>query len=165
MQHISKPLKELIMELQVQEITTILPTKSNIDTMANTIAYEVSEGNIDPVEAIVKVTAMEQVCKAARLKIEGYVLANLELYPQGKRDFNGAKIERAEVGTSYDFSHDAVWAEMYNEIEIRKSHIKEREEQLKKIPAGKLLVDEETGETIVGAAKSSKTSFKVTLSK
>jgi len=42
---------------------------------------------------------------------------------------------------------------------------KKLEESLRKIPTGKTLVDDETGEVFIGPPKSSKSSYKVTLSK
>jgi vacuolar-type H+-ATPase subunit E/Vma4 len=152
------------MELQTQEILSLLPTKENIDTLSSLIAYQVKEGEVDPAEAIVKVTAMEQVCKAVRSKIEEDVLDKLGLY-NGKYTYNGAKIERAEVGTSYDYSHDSRWNELKSIADAANKQLKEHEEALKKIPSGKLLVCDDNGETFVGPAKSSKTSFKITLSK
>ena len=40
-----------------------------------------------------------------------------------------------------------------------------REDRLRKIPSGKILVDEETGEVMIGPSKTSKSSYKVTLLK
>lgn len=152
------------MELQTQEILSILPTKGNIETLANHLAYDVQQGNLNPVETVVKLSAVEQLCKTTRTKIEDAVVECLELN-NGKIGYEGSKVEKCEVATKYDYSHDSRWNELKKAADAANEALKDHEEKLKKIPAGKLLVDNDTGESFVGPAKSSKTSFKITLSK
>lgn len=78
---------------------------------------------------------------------------------------NGSKIEKVEVAVRYDYSHNQQWVELDEQIKQLTHQKKQLEESLKRLGAGKLLVDENTGETFSGAAKASKTSYKITLAK
>jgi hypothetical protein len=77
----------------------------------------------------------------------------------------GAKIEVCEVGVVYDYSSDAGWRELDRQIKELECKRKVVEDRLRRIPPGKTIVDGETGEVFTGPAKSSKSSYKVTLSK
>jgi hypothetical protein len=78
---------------------------------------------------------------------------------------SGAKVEIKETGVSYDYTSNPQWVELNDQVKAAEEKRKALEERLKKIPAGKMLVDEETGETLIGPAKSSKSSYAVTLAK
>ncbi len=77
----------------------------------------------------------------------------------------GAKVEVCETGTRYNFSHNAEWVEIMNREKEVADKRKALEDILKKIPAGKVLVDEDSGETLVGPSKISKTNYKLSLPK
>lgn len=77
----------------------------------------------------------------------------------------GARIEVCEVGIAYDYSHDLSWVELNQQVKLLEAKRKELEDRLRRIPPGKTIVDGETGEVFIGPAKSSKSSYKVTLSK
>lgn len=99
-------------------------------------------------------------------RVRPAVVKVLELHPNGKyTTASGAKIEIIEGGVSYDYSLTPEWVELDREEKSIKERKKALEERLKAIPAGKLLVDEETGETLIGPAKTSTTTYKVTLAK
>lgn len=78
---------------------------------------------------------------------------------------SGAKIEVCETGVRYNYSSNQEWVELTNQEKEISEKRKSLEERLKKIPAGKLLVDEESGETLQGPSKTSKTNFKLSLPK
>lgn len=78
---------------------------------------------------------------------------------------SGAKIEVAETGVTYNYSSNPEWVELKNQEKEIADRRKAIEDVLKHIPAGKILVDESTGQSLVGPAKTSKTNFKLTLSK
>lgn len=77
----------------------------------------------------------------------------------------GVKFEVAETGVSYDYSGNPAWVAAKQQEEQAKAIRTEIEQRLKFIPAGKSLVDEDTGEILCGPAKTSKSSIKVTLPK
>lgn len=145
-------------------LVAVNPTKKEISISANNIAELVREGHLDPIELLVRMEATKALCEETRALIEPQVL---ELVTRTKEplSWGQAKIEAAEVGVKYDYSANDEW----NKLKAQETAIADKrkllEDQLKKIPAGKVLVDEDTGETLTGAIKTSKSSFKVTLSK
>lgn len=78
---------------------------------------------------------------------------------------SGARIELSEVAVEYDYSGNGEWVSLDKEITALEEKRKALEDRLKRIPPGSLLVDEETGEVLTGPAKSSKSSYKITLQK
>lgn len=90
-----------------------------------------------------------------------------EIVKYGKNHITaqGVKFELAETGTKYDYSNNPEWVAVDAELKGVQDRKKELEERLKKIPAGTALVDESTGETLIGPSKTSKSSFKITLAK
>ncbi len=77
----------------------------------------------------------------------------------------GAKIEACEVGITYDYSNDIGWRELDRQVKELEEKRRELEIRLRLITPGKTIVDGETGEVFIGPVKSSKSSYKVTLSK
>jgi hypothetical protein len=102
--------------------------------------------------------------KVGDKELQEYIKSEIAKYPGGKfTSQNGVVFQNAEVGQRYDFSHTQAWVELdTQEREIREKK-KALEEMLKKIPPGKSVFDGETGLELVGPAKTSKSSFKVTL--
>lgn len=78
---------------------------------------------------------------------------------------SGAKIEMCEAGVTYDYSEDATWRFINDQINRMIEQRKELEEKLRRIGAGKMVADHETGEVMVGAFKQSKSTYRITLSK
>lgn len=77
----------------------------------------------------------------------------------------GVKFELAETGTKYDYSLNPEWVDLDRQAREATEKRKALEERLKVIPAGKVLVDQDTGETLIGPGKTSNSSFKITLPK
>jgi hypothetical protein len=82
----------------------------------------------------------------------------------------GVKFTLAEVGTAYDFSqcNDIELEKLESKAKEAADMVKVRKEFLKTVPpSGLLVTDKETGDTyeVFPPAKSSKSSFKVTLPK
>lgn len=78
---------------------------------------------------------------------------------------SGAKIEACETGVSYNYSNNPEWVELKNQEKEIADRRKVIEDILKKIPPGKILVDEESGQSLVGPSKTSKSNYKLTLAK
>lgn len=93
------------------------------------------------------------------------VMDEIKKYGKDHTTARGVKFELAETGTKYDYSANPEWEALDKELKAVQAKKKELEERLKKIPAGNALVDESTGETLIGPAKTSKSSFKITLGK
>lgn len=78
---------------------------------------------------------------------------------------SGAKIEVCETGVTYNYSNNPEWVELKNAEKEISDRRKAVEDVLKKIPSGKILVDESTGQSLIGPAKTSKTNYKLSLAK
>ena len=123
------------------------------------------EGNVFQVaEAI---AAMEEFVKAVR-KDERYIeFLREELIKNNGRLYtnSGAKIEVCEAAVAYDYSHDATWRMLDEEIKMLQDQKKSREEILRKIAPGRMAVDPDTGEVWEGPLKTSKSTYRITLAK
>jgi hypothetical protein len=123
------------------------------------------EGNVFQVaEAI---AAMEEFVKTVR-KDERYIdFLREELIKNNGRLYtnSGAKIEVCEAAVTYDYSHDATWRMIDEEIKMLQEQKKIREEILRKIALGRMAVDPETGEVWEGPLKTSKSTYRITLAK
>jgi len=150
------------------EVTNVFePTKANIETMAQIIAEQSMDG-ADPIRLAVQLTAIIQTCEAAKAKLSEIIVSELDK-SQGLSTCLGAKIERAEVGTKYDYSTSEAWVKVSEQEKLFSDRRKAIETIAKNAPEGTEMnvTDESTGETwaIKRAAKSSKSSFKITLSR
>jgi len=149
------------MELQLQNLK---PTKSDIKIASDILIQQVDSGEVNPIDAALQLKVLEEFVKDARERLNKYTIDELYKYQACKVNIYDAKIEIAETGVKYDYSGDSVWAELKAKSDETTAALKQREEILKKIPAGHTLVDE-NGEASIGPTKSSTTSYKITLSK
>ncbi len=78
---------------------------------------------------------------------------------------SGARIEACEAGIAHDYSENPSWRHLNNQIAELTEQKKSLEEKLRRIPGGRLIVDEETGEVFAGALKTSKSTYRITLSR
>lgn len=94
-----------------------------------------------------------------------YARTEIAKYDKSHTLPSGVKFELAETGAKYDFSHNPKWVEMKEKLDAMKAEMKGFEDLLKKIPAGKEIFDGETGDKLIGPAKTSTSSYKITLPK
>ena len=142
------------------------PTKKAIAELSLEVVSNIQEkGNA--LKAAESLAALDNFIKAVKENKEykEAVLSELALHGKSFTFPSGAKIEAVEVGVSYDYSRHPEWVELNNEIILLTEQKKALEEKLKSIGAGKEIVDKETGEIFTGAAKSSTSSYRLTLSK
>lgn len=141
--------KTQIAHLAKQTIDNILEDPTNIFQVAEAIA------------------AMEEFAKQVR-KNEQYVeiLRDELIKNNGKASTaSGAKLEICEAGVNYDYSPDAGWCALDQEIQELIERRKELEEKLRRIAPGKMWVDDETAEVFEGPLKISKSTYRITLGK
>jgi hypothetical protein len=150
---------------QLINLSDLQPTKAAASVMANQIAEIVESGNINPIDAAIKLNCIEVAVKEAKEKIQPTVLDALNLHAEKNISQLGAKIEKCEVAIKYDYSNDAKWKELAMIADAASTELKQHEDMLKRIPARHSIVDEVTGETFSAPAKSSKSSYKITLGK
>lgn len=122
------------------------------------------EGNVFQVaEAL---AAMEEFVKNVR-KDERFVefLRDELTKHRGRLTTNsGARIETCEAGVKYDYSGNGEWRELDHQIKILSDRRKAVEEKLRKLEPGRMVVDPETGEVLEGSPKTSKSTYRITLS-
>lgn len=151
---------------QQQLINITVPSvvnKTSIKTLADNIVSEAIE-NAEPLKVAEGVAVLEKLTKAIR-EDHRFVNAVVEATNRQHVTSNGTIIEVTEVGVKYDYSYDEEWADIQYRIDCLIEARKEREAVLKSARQGQEKVDESTGEVFIGANKSSKTSYKITLAK
>lgn len=141
-------------------------SKKDIADLANkSVNNALEEGNVFQIaEAL---AAMEEFVKKIR-KDERFVqLLRDELAKHNGRwiTTSGAKVELCEAGVHYDYSGNGEWKELDEQIKILTEEKKAVEEKLKMVAPGKMIVDTETGEVIEAPIKSSKSTYRITLSR
>jgi hypothetical protein len=93
------------------------------------------------------------------------IVDEIKKYGKEHQTARGVTFKLAETGTKYDYSHNPAWAQLSQQAKDAAEKKSQLEDKLKKIPAGSVLVDEETGESLIGPSKSSKSSFQVIFGK
>jgi hypothetical protein len=160
------------MEKHLMQPDTLLPvvtsglSKSQLATMAEQSVDNVLETGqlFEVAEAI---AAMEEFVKNIR-KDERFVsFLRDELTKHHGRIYtgSGAKIELCESAVQYDYSQNGEWQMLEDQIRQLQAQKKEIEERLRRLSPGKVYVDPETGEVLEAPQKSSKSTYRITLSK
>lgn len=135
---------------ELELITAIPSTKSDIEAFANNIIELVKEGNVNALKLKSFLKAFEKISEKVDKETRHEQLIEANKYSEKSFFAFGAKIEVKEVGVRYDFSecNDSVLKRMYDKMEILKAEIKVREEFLKTIKTTLSVNDEETGEVM-----------------
>lgn len=123
-----------------------------------------SESALPVAEAI---AAMEEFAKQVR-KDERFVdmLRDEIIMHNGRLHTpSGAKLEVTEAAVQYDYAQDGGWRALTEEINALMETRRQLEAKLRTIAPGKMWVDHETGEVLEGPQKSSRSTYRITLSK
>jgi hypothetical protein len=142
-------------------------TKTQIIKLAKQSVDNVLEDHSFIFQVAEAIAAMEEFAKQVR-KDERFVeiLRDEIIKHNGKTATpSGAKLEICEAGVSYDYSVDAGWRSLEQEIQELTEKRKALEEKLRRIAPGKMWVDDETGEVLEGPLKISKSTYRITLGK
>lgn len=154
------------MEASIINISQVTPSKTYLREFTKSIEAEIEEGNYDPIQLSATLDFIGKACEESKKAIREKTISELEKHPE-RKDYFGYDIQVTEAGINYDYSKcgDSEILSLYNELEILKSRIKEREQFLKGIKERITMVDESTGEvvTIRPPSKSSTTTTKFTL--
>ena len=141
-------------------------SKKQITALVNQLVETVQErGNVAQVAEVLAV--MEEFVKGIR-KDSRFVdeMRDELLKAHGTLKMSsGARIEACEAGIIYDYSENPAWTHLNNQIAELMEQKRALEEKLRHIPGGKMIVDEETGEVFIGAFKTSKSTYRITLSR
>lgn len=118
------------------QIWEIAPSKSEIETLAQNVANELSEGTMKAEDVAVKVAVLENFTKTLRAKSEEHIIDFLDKCPKGKYDYLGASLSLKDTQT-YDYAaYSPRWAELQAQIDVLKAEQKEIEENAKKYERG-----------------------------
>lgn len=161
------------MKPQLIQITETIPfTKVQQSDFVESLISQIENGEINPVEAVVKAKALNETLKAFLKdeRVNEYVLNECDKYGKGETpSFAGATVSVRPTGTKYDYMNcgDPEYANILKqEQEISKAR-KEREKYLSAITKPKTEFNGETGEiyTLNPPVKTAKDSFIITFKK
>lgn len=146
--------------LNVIDFNNFVVTKQLINNTAEHIANLVADGEISPIDAIVKLKAFSDLYDALRPLITDSIIAEID---KGNNSSNGVEVSTMETAIKYDYTTTKKWVELHYEIEKLTQERKVLETTIKTLTRPMQILDEATGELIEirPAKKSSKTSFKV----
>ena len=142
-----------------------LSKKQIADLAEQSVNNVLEEGNV--LQVAEALAAMEEFVKNVR-KDERFVdfLRDELNKNRGRLTTNsGARIETCEAGVMYDYSANGEWRELDHQIKILTDQRKSVEEKLRKLAPGRMAVDPETGEVLEGPLKTSKSTYRITLSR
>lgn len=151
-------------------VLAVMPeTKAQVKTFCEMIRLAVDAGEINPLEVMARVKAIESVTKELLTdNLKELARDEAEKHTQEKSfDFRGFKVELAETGSTYDYEgcNDPVYHRLKQEAQEATLKLKERTEFLKSIRELMVIVDTLTGESveILPPVKSSTSGLKFTL--
>jgi hypothetical protein len=106
---------ELQHNLDEIKVGEIMPTKFGLDLMAEAIAEQVNDGQINALDAVIRLNAMETLTKMVKEKISKNVMDELYKHPKQKAEINGVSVSEM-TSIKYDYSHLPGWAELDQQI-------------------------------------------------
>lgn len=134
---------EKLSKLDDIKVGEISPTKFGLDLMAEAIAEQVQNGNLNALETAIRLNAMEQLTKMIKEKISKDVMDELYKHPKQKAEINGVQVSEFS-SVKYDYSHLPGWSELDQQIAELTEKRKEIEEHEKKYHRGDLPIKSST---------------------
>lgn len=107
-------------------------TKQNALHMAEIIINQVTEGNVNPLEAMVKLTYLQNIVEAALKAIRPKAVDEADKYPTKTFSDYGAEFQVKETGIKYDYSGDEEWQQIKLQADGIALELKQCEERLRK---------------------------------
>lgn len=151
-------------------VMRLMPSKTDeVARFSRQLINSVRNGESNPLELLVMLRALEAVSELVREEIEENVLREADKYSERVIEQYGARIEKREVGTKYNyaFSKDTEWEQLDSHVKNLELQRKQREAFLRALNEPMTVVDKETGEVheIRPPQKTSKSGIAVYLSK
>jgi hypothetical protein len=140
-----------------------LGKKQIADLAKQSVSDVLEQGNVFQVaEAL---AAMEEFVKNVRKdeRFVGFLREELNKHRGRLTTNSGARVETCEAGVVYDYSSNGEWRELDRQIRILTEQRRAVEERLRTLAPGRMAVDPETGEVLEGPAKTSKSTYRITL--
>lgn len=151
-------------QIQVQELTKLTPTKTNVEVVSRELTQGIIDGEVDAIEFSVR-------CKFAieTLKKSLDIAEEVALKKGVSKDTKmlGASLEESESGIKYDYSQNEAWNQIVAELKPLLEKKTELEEKIKNATKmGQSIINEDTGEIIASPVKKTSTTIlKITLGK
>ena len=144
----------------LNEITSLTPSKTNIQIVSKEMTEPILRGDVDPIEFAVRCQfAIDTLTECLKIAKENTKL-------EKETTMLGAKVEVAETGTKYDYSANDTWNEIEAKLTPLLAEKKALEDKIKMATKiGNNLVDDDGTIIASPVAKSSTTSIKITLAK
>jgi predicted transcriptional regulator len=140
-------------------------TKAEIATFKNIAVAEILEHKY-PIEIARQLKCVAETIEAIQSD-ESFKECIIDALDKegGKTILNGAKIEKMEAGTKYDYSvcNDSIWNDLEKQVKELSEKKKNRETFLKSLANQVEEVISAQGEILQCPIKTSKTTFKITL--
>ena len=140
-------------------------TKKQVAALAEQSVNKVlEEGNV--IQVAEALSAMEAFVRCIRQdeRFVEFIRDELAKHHGSLVTRSGARIETCEAGVNYDYSSNAEWKELEEQIKYLSGKKKILEEKLRSIRSGHITVDPETGEMFEAPLKKSRSTYKITLS-
>lgn len=129
----------------------MLPTtQTQIDVFSDQIIESVRQGEVNPIEVLILMKAFEKAQKRILEEIRENYVNEASKYPEPSFEFNGTKIEKAELGTMYNYAvcDDTVLERLEVDFNTAKEKLDERKKFLQALKQPLTAVDELTGEVV-----------------
>lgn len=161
------------MKSQLAQIGEKIPfTKAQQSGFVELLVAQIEDGEISPVEAVVKAKALYETIGAFLKddRTNEYVLKECDKYGKGEfPSFSGATIQVRETGVKYDYMNcgDPEYTNLLKQEQEISSARKKREKYLSAITKTKTEINEETGEiyTLNPPVRTGKVSYVITFKK
>lgn len=149
--------------IPAQEIKSL--SKKDIISLAETTISTFDSSLNDPIEILAVISKASLFLETLEKGIKAEALNELQKTYAGKHIMLGIEFQEAEVGVKYDFTENAKWVELNEQIEKLNEKRKDLEAFIKTLKSKTVTVDEETGEAVewFPASKSSTTQIKKTI--
>lgn len=123
-------------------------SKSGIDTFSNQLITSVHNGDVNALELKAFLKTLEIIIEKVNDGTKANQLSEAEKYSEKKFNAYGCEIEKAEVGTKYDYAvcGDPIYNHRIRIMEEAKSQLDERTMFLKALKEPMTIVDDESGE-------------------
>lgn len=146
-------------------VMRLLPdTKTGVEIFSKQLINSVQNGEVNPLQLKAHFKIMEKVSEKVDEAIKENLLREADKYSEKKFNAYGFEIEKAEVGTKYDYATcgDPIYNQRLAIFQEAEKQLKERAEFLKALHEPLTLVDDESGEvaTVRPPLKKSTTGLK-----
>lgn len=150
-------------------LRSLATTSTQVDVFSDQLIQSVKSGEVSPLEVLIQLRAFEKVSERVLKEIRDNILTAAEKYEGSSFEMFGAKLDKSEAGTKYDYAAtgDPIWEQLDAAANTAIERRKEREAFLRTIKAGDIVkaVDPESGEevTLKPAPKTSTSIVKVSI--